>query len=61
MFEKHVVDELVWWLCLWWFSDGSCCCYEIIFESLVNFELRQNNVWLMSFEHFGVYVCVHDL
>jgi len=35
MFEKHVVDELVWWLCLWWFGDESCCCCWIFHESLV--------------------------
>jgi len=26
MFEKHVVDELVCWVCHWWIDDESCCC-----------------------------------
>jgi len=29
MFEKHVVEELVWWICHWWIDIESCCCCEI--------------------------------
>jgi len=25
MFEKHVVDELVCWICHCWIDDESCC------------------------------------
>jgi len=34
---KHVVDELVWWICHCWIDDESCCCCEIIMKVLVNF------------------------
>ena len=26
MFEKHVVDELVCWVCYGWIDDECCCC-----------------------------------
>jgi len=29
---KTCVDELVCWLCHWWFGDESCCCCEIIMK-----------------------------
>jgi len=57
---KHVVDELVWWICHWWIDDESCWCW-IILKVWWNFELRQNDVWFMSFEHSWVCVYVHDL
>jgi len=61
MFEKHVVDELVYWICHWWIDDESCGCCWIVLKVWWNYELRHNNVWFMIFEHFGVCVYVHDL
>jgi len=58
---KHVVDELVWWLCLlviWWWK---LLLLWNNYESLVNFELGQNGVWFISFEHSWVCVYVYDL
>ena len=61
MLEKHVVDELVCWVWHGWIDDESCCCYWIILKVWWNLELEQNNVWFLSFKHFGVCVYVHDL
>jgi len=41
MFEKHVVDELVCWICHWWIDDESCCCCWIILKVWWNFVLEQ--------------------
>jgi len=56
-----VDDELVWWIWNWWIDDESCCWCWIILKVWWNFELRQNDVWFMRFEHSCVCVYVHDL
>jgi len=58
---KHVVDELVWWIYHWRIDDESCCWCWIILKVWWNRELKQNDVWFMSFEHSCVCVYVHDL